>query len=307
MTLTPEQLAARIKELQSKAPVLAYDVPDEVYFALPAMSATVLKSGRQAVACMRHTMLNPKEATDAMGLGSLVDTLVLEPAKLNERFLIVPEIPKRNSNAGKAEYATMESESAGRTIVDKAEYEAALVMRGMLYKHPAASKWLAHAGHAQAVVVWWEPVEGFPDMLCKAKLDRFIPGVLALDLKTARSAAPWKFSRQASDLGYGMQAGWYDHGFSKVTGETGDRPFGLVVVENVAPHLVATYSIKPDDLNTGFNTCKRLLGQFAAAQASGVWPGYSDDVEELELHGWGLRCEGAMPGGAADDGDDGFI
>jgi hypothetical protein len=293
-----------IQTAPTLGPGIHYDVPDEVYFALPAMSATVLKAGRRSIAHMRHAMLQPKEQSDAMGLGSLTDTLVLEPEKLHDRFLIVPEFPKLNSNAGKATWADIQKEAAGRIVVDKADRRSAELMRDSLLLHPATSRWLSHEGHAQAVVIWEEPV-GDELVLCKAKLDRFVPGVLKLDLKSTKNAKHWNFAGDAAKLGYLLQAGWYDHGFRMATGEKEPTPFGLAVVENEPPHLCAAYTIKPADLEVGLETCQRLLAAFTNAQRTGVWPGYSDEVEELEFPPWALRVEGPAP--AMDPNDDSDI
>ena len=65
-----------------------------------------------------------------------------------------------------------------------------------------------------------------------------------IDLKTAVTAAPQRFSRSLVDYGYALQAAWYQDGYEALTGER--LPFVHVVVEKEPPHLVAMYQVDAD-------------------------------------------------------------
>lgn len=73
-----------------------------------------------------------------------------------------------------------------------------------------------------------------------------------------------------------------------------DIGFVFAVVETAAPYLVATYYISdggpdrygaptPDDVRLGREHNRIAREVYAACTESGIWPGYSEEIERLEL------------------------
>lgn len=265
---------------------ITYDMTDAEYFALRAMSSTVLKAGAESMRHMRHALTEPFAETDAMRLGSLVDCMALTPERFDTTYAVTQKHDRR-TKAGKEAYAEFEAANPGKIIVTEEEHAEAAAMVAELRAHPKARPLLETAGHAQAVVQWTDEETRLP---CKAKLDRYVPGVLALDLKTARSVQPRKFAHQCAALGYAQQVAWYTHGFEVATGQ--HTPFTLVAVSNTKPYIVAVYTIPQRIIEEAHELNRRLLRAFAECQRTGYWPGYSDSIEELDIPPYAVNFGG---------------
>ncbi|HUC63306.1 MAG TPA: recE, partial [Alphaproteobacteria bacterium] len=62
-----------------------------------------------------------------------------------------------------------------------------------------------------------------------------------------------------------------------------DIDFVFVVVETEPPYLVATYRINTADAELGREQNRIAREIYADCTASGIWPGYSEEIEELQL------------------------
>ena len=121
----------------------------------------------------------------------------------------------------------------------------------------------------------------------RARLDAFVSGDMpvGVDLKTTRKTADADgFGREAADLGYHVQEAWYREALAAAGVNL--SKFLFVVVEKEPPSLVAV-----NELDTIFQE----MGKAAAAEArrryrsgmeTGVWPGYSDDIELASPPAW---------------------
>ena len=67
------------------------DIPEEEYFSIKAASNSVLKILKRSPAHCLEVLTNPMEPTASMQLGSLVHTLVLEPALFESRYHVQHE------------------------------------------------------------------------------------------------------------------------------------------------------------------------------------------------------------------------
>ena len=108
------------------------------------------------------------------------------------------------------------------------------------------------------------------------------------DYKTAVSAAPERFRKAAADYGYHQQAAWYVD-MVLALGLAEDAAFVFVVQEKTAPYLVTVFEPDAQALRIGREMNRRAIDIYASCQSSGVWPGYSTEVELLSLPPWYVR------------------
>src|SRR5690625_222350 len=96
----------------------------------------------------------------------------------------------------------------------------------------------------------------------------------AIDLKTiGRSARPDAFARQAADMGYDVQWGWY-RTILRELGRAEDFPFIHVVAETKPPYLVSVVRFGPEDMEVGNRRARQALDIYARCVETGEWPGY---------------------------------
>lgn len=168
----------------------------------------------------------------------------------------------------------------GKVPILAADSERAWALVTAVMEHPVAGPAFTRAGQAEQSLYWIDDETG---VTCRGRIDWLLPNAI-VDLKTTINAAPAKFSRSLVDYGYALQAAWYQQGYEVLTGER--LPFVHVVVEKEPPHLVAVYQLDADAIAYGAEKAREARVLFAECESSGVWPGYSPDIELVSLPGW---------------------
>jgi len=92
--------------------------------AITHLSFTRLKALSHSPLKLKEYIEKKKERTDAMIEGSLLDCLLFEPEKLEERFFVV-EKPDRRTNVGKAAWAQMLEDAGERAMVTTDQLQSA--------------------------------------------------------------------------------------------------------------------------------------------------------------------------------------
>jgi len=106
-----------------------------------------------------------------------------------------------------------------------------------------------------------------------------VNGDVIADLKTCGDASPRAVRNSVLRFGYHIQAAHYLRG-------TGAQRFVLIFVEKTAPYLTAVYELDAEALASGRTARQDAICLFEACSASGVWPGYSSEIESLSLPVW---------------------
>jgi len=271
MTKTPE-------------PGIYYDVPAEEYHEWDAVSNSRL--AYLIATSPKHykwRLEHPEPDKDAWRKGRILHKLVLEPYDFERVYAVAPDV-KRNTKAGKELWQKFTDTLEGRTPITSAEYDEASAMAKAIRALPKADLLLS-GGRAEVSVVWDDPDTG---VRMKARPD-YINDNLIIDLKTTRSFADGAFSRRAYDYGYHRQAAIYIDG-CRAAGLRIDA-FVFVVVEKTDVHDVIAQPASENMIYVGRAQYKRALITYADCVAKDEWPGYDEQLENIELPYWVLREE----------------
>ncbi len=265
-------------------------VSEETYFGWPAVSNSLMRKFDNSPFHGKYAMDHPEPLDSAeVAMGSALHYSIFDPARFASSVVKVEKI-NRQTKEGKAAYAAMMDANKGKIILDPDDYANFKGMRAALESHPLVSKILNAEGATEAAVVWIDAETGLP---CKAKLDKFIPGKFALDLKTTRSAEPSDFARSVGKFGYHRQNAHYYDGFATVVEPT---PFAFVVVENVAPFGVGLFRLDDEAVKVGRSINRRIMRQIAKCLETNEWPSYPTTVQTLSLKPWDNQLdEGGLP------------
>ena len=107
-----------------------------------------------------------------------------------------------------------------------------------------------------------------------------------VDVKTTGgSAHPLEFARAAAKFEYCMQGAQYIAG-AKACGLDDNPEFVLIVVETAAPYLVSVVQFDEYDLQIGAEKIAEAVNIYRGCVESGVWPGYSSEIETMEMPAW---------------------
>ena len=257
-----------------------YDLTAEQYHADPVKGGSLSSTGARKLlppncpARYRYERDHPPTPTDDMTFGSAVHKLVLgEGAAIR----VVEADSWRTKEAKLAMKAAHET---GLIPMLTHQLEAAQIVADAVRADRYAGKLLS-SGVAERTLVWRDEETG---VWCRAMLD-WIKGRIVVDVKTCPSASPDKLPRHIADLGYHIQAAHYLEGM-RVLGLAEKPALLFVFVEKDPPHLVNTVQLNPLALEIGAHYARLARLTYRDCMESGRWPGYSTDIELIELPGW---------------------
>jgi hypothetical protein len=262
-----------------------FDMPNEVYHALPGASATLLKKLHNSTPAHLRAYLDTKQKeTPALIKGTMVHSLVLEPEKELPKIAVQPEEyapgKKWTYAASVCKEWRSEKEAAGFSILSRDEYNDVYGMARSICKHPVAGRYFSE-GKSEVSVVMLDTTNNIP---VRCRFDWLPSGPLIVDLKTTRDASEYGFTKLAYDLGYHIQAALYMDCWNAVAGADERREdWKFVAVESTAPYAINVFHATPEFIARGREDYMAALALFAQCTHSGKWPAYSEAEKQLNL------------------------
>lgn len=276
-----------------------YSIPEAEYHARPEMSSTGLRKllPPSCPALFQHWRENAEPRKKAWDIGTAAHKLVLGVGPKLEVVEGDGKLGPEVWNTDKVRARVAEVRDGGGVPLKPSEFDTVQAMAAKLREHPVASAlFQPGAGRGEQTLIWRDQRTGVE---CRALLDwleaptgrRF----LLRDYKSGRTAAPDKLGRTIADYGYHVQLAHYLAG-CRALGLAGDDAQALLVVqETSAPYLVTVSQPDPTAMRLGAIRVREALDLYAECQASGRWPGYSDEVVLTELPAWETReLDGAV-------------
>ena len=247
-------------------------LPNESYQASAGVSVSRLKRFAEAPAKARVQ----RPETTALRLGSLIHTAVLEAGTLDQRY-----VPTRLERRGTAAWEKLEALHPGKEVVKQDDYDTALRIRDAILSHSAvAREVLTPALEVEGSFYWTDAETG---LLRRGRADGIHrPYRLLMDIKSTEDASPGAFAHTCRAYRYDWQDGWYRDGIAATLGWQPEG-FFFIAVEKEEPWLCKVYEISPHQVDEGRQEVAQMLRDYAECERSGVWPGYGDGVEVLDL------------------------
>ncbi len=265
-----------------------YDIPEDLYHADPVPGGSLSSSGARKLlppscpAIFRYEQDHRPESTDAFDFGTAAHKLVLGAGAE------IAALDFRDWRTKASQEAAAEVRERGAVPLLRADHDRVTAMASAVRAHPLASALLNPAcGRPEQSLFWQDPEFG---VWLRARLDWLpdAPGgrMIVSDYKTSRSAEPRSFAKSAADFGYHCQAAFYIDGIRELLGT--DAAFVFIVQSKTPPYLVTVVELDPLALRTGRELNRRAIEIFRDCQESGLWPAYSDDIEQVSLPPWAL-------------------
>lgn len=152
---------------------------------------------------------------------------------------------------------------------------------------------LRQHGGCEVSLVWVR--EGVP---CKARTDKLIidrncPDTI-IDLKKIQPMAGTLSALQSAitNYGYDLAAAWYVDGVKALRPDKDAPLFAWVFAEDAPPFDVHPVWASKRLLEVGRAKANRAFGLWKWCAESNTWPGYCDDIEEIDAPDWELRRYG---------------
>lgn len=193
-------------------------------------------------------LMKPKfQSTDAMKLGSMVHTLLLQNELFDSKFFVAPDINKR-TNEGKKEWLQLLEDNSNKDIVSKDDYELALKLTTYAMGNKQISGAIKNCNDFEQE--WHQDIDGLP-------YRGFYDGVAddyILEVKTTKDASPKTVMSDFYRNKYHIQSSLYNL--------TSEKPILYLVIETTYPYL--SYIAFTDDsfINQGNKDLKFLNNKF---------------------------------------------
>src|SRR6185312_708700 len=114
------------------------------------------------------------------------------------------------------------------------------------------------------------------------------PGAPLWDLKTTSTAATERsWGRAAFDLGYDLQAAFYQRGAECVRGEPPGH-MHFCVVETDPPYAIRVFRLSPAGLEIGQAKATQALNLWSSCRINERWPSYPVEIVHLDPPPWVL-------------------
>lgn len=251
------------------------------YHAHAAVSKSHLDKIAKSPAHYWAAYLDPQrvapEPTAAMMLGTALHTAVLEPDLWDQQFAVPPQAFDRRTKVGKDLAAAFAAEAIGKTVLTPDDADRIRRMADAVHQHPASRFLLDLPGLREASYFWTDEDTGIE---CKCRPDwHSTDRRLVVDVKTTEDASLRGFQRSVAQWRYHVQAAWYSRPLDA-------EQFLFICVEKTPPYCVAVYAVTPVMFAAGARAADRNLYRLAECRRSGCWPGYSDEIQPIDLPSW---------------------
>ena len=272
------------------------------YDRIDAVRSGMLKEIAHSPAHCFARYLDANRPDDTASPGALIGlayhcAMLEGPDELRRRYPVLPAGTDRRTKAGKAAY-----DNAMAAGAQPMSYDAAVAVRAMVAAthRLRLTRDVFAAGVSEQTVIWTDEETG---LHCKARFDHAVapcerwPVGLVADLKSTHNAQPSAFSRSAYDLGYHIQRAFYAQAFKAAYRVEAEPEFRFLAIEQTRPYVGKWLEPSADFESLGYLEMRRTLALYAECQRTGIWPGYDDYPDEIELPFYGaarlqhlLRC-----------------
>jgi hypothetical protein len=228
-----------------------------------------------------QSYLNPQGRpgidTKALAVGKAAHALALGEPEFAKNFAILP-FDSLRTNEAKAWRDKTEAE--GKVILRDDDFQMVKDMADAITRSPQCSRAFRN-GKPERSLIWKDEQTGVwlksrPDWLPDDPANGW-----AIDYKTTADLRPRKFSAQAFECGYHLQAALQMDACKAVLGV---EPIGIghVVQEKSPPYLAELRLFTPEQIAFGRREYRRALGIFARCWQTKRWPGYTTEAAYIE-------------------------
>jgi hypothetical protein len=258
-------------------------VDEHTYAQIPAYRFSQLKHFAKSPLSYRYWTTHQVEQTDAMRLGNVIHSEILEPG--SRRIAVWPGPGIRRGGA----YDAWCEENSGCTLLNRKEADQVAETVAGIRTHKVAEQYLRH-GKSEVTMVFHDPALGcdFKARIDKMTANRKHEAVL-ISLKSTTCCAEFEFSAQFARLHYAAQDALYQNGYHYLRG---DLPkMVTIAAEKNAPYECAVYVIPNDVLRVGQQLIAEWVERLNECEKKDRWPAAMEEEQELALPSW------AVPGG----------
>lgn len=258
-----------------------FELDNDTYHAHPALSSSGARKllPPSCPAIYRYERDHAPAAKKEYELGHAAHTLALGVGPK----LVLVDRERWDTKEVKETLAAIRAD--GNVPLKRAEHEQVHAMAKALREHPRFGELFGDGGVAEPSLFWTDEATG---VQCRARPDWLTPHRI-VDYKTTTDASLGHVTSSVASYGYYIQAPWYLVGAVELDLVAEDAEFVFVFQSKTPPYLVSLVDIDEPGMRVGEARMRWALEIFRDCTDSGIWPGYSEDIETVSLPGWLTR------------------
>lgn len=258
-----------------------YDLPEDVYHEIPAVSNTALKQARRSFRHFQYYVEGGEYLeTPSMVFGRISHRALLEHEKFKQTC-IFSEFKDKKSKG----YKDLVKKNPDHTVLTTKETNQLTAMFNELARSEACME-LIKDGKPEVTILAIDPVT---KLLLKGRIDLVSPRPFILDYKTTEDAKPTvipekldaekyvrssKFEVNANAMGYEHQAAFYL--FLSALAGLDKKFFAVVAQEKKQPFVPCPYIYGFETLEEASEENRNMLNRIKDAIELNKFPGYAD-------------------------------
>lgn len=227
----------------------------------------------------RHALATPFADSPAKKLGRLIHTAILEPHKLEARYVVSPNFHRgmkdetaiaKGYEGGREAAAEFDLQlSEWQEVVSADDLDRARMARDAFTLPPG----IAH----EMRIEWTDPDTG---IACRGRVDYL--GADLIDIKTTNSIH--NCERDAARYMYHAQLAWYFDGL--INSGANPNTAQILFIESSAPFdsLLAEFDLA--DLDAGRALYRKALATLRTCRDRNEWPGFAPTPRRIKLPEW---------------------
>lgn len=271
---------------------LIVDVPADYYHAdHSAISKTMLWTFMQRkrlyeAEYVLHSPMPARKPTAEMDIGEIAHAALLEPDKLRDRYVVIPDAILASNGAASTKEAKAfkaDAEASGRVVLKADQLDTIRSM--VLSVGKTFRQWLDCPAKRESAIYWTEPTTG---RRCKCRPDWLIVSrdtAFIFDVKTTADASPAAFRNRCEAHGYWLQDAHYSEGVNIATGL--DTEFHFVVIETKFPFACNVQRIDHRSAVQAEKVRLEAMRDLASRLDSGDFSEpWENDIQPLVMRPW---------------------
>lgn len=211
----------------------------------------------------------------ASDLGTIIHTLILEPHRAAKQLAVIVADDWRTKVAREQRD---DARARGCTPILEKDLDGAHAAVQCVMDHPIAATLLAKGDAEKS----WFAKDEATGLYRKCRPDFFTESRIIVDVKSVASCAPEFLQRRVYDGGWFQQAPWYCDVVERVSGAPA-KGYCWICVEQKPPHAVVVRRPPDTVLMHGHRLNQEAFALFARCVATGEWPAYGEEIEDLSL------------------------
>lgn len=220
-----------------------------------------------------------------LDVGTVIHAAILEPDSVPGLYVVSPPFNRR-TNAGRAERRAFMLAHKHVAVLTEQEVKAVFAIRDRAYKHPKIAPLLTEPGKSEQSFFSLCSRTGMPR---KCRPDRMHDnGFAILDIKSAETAHPKEFSRDAGKFAYDISVPWYLDTIEDLYGEA-PQHFIFIPIEKKPPYAMGIYYCKPHDIKRARESYQKHWDRLLEARRTNYWPDYAEEAQALDLPAYLIR------------------